>query len=74
MKIFLLETAYVNRQNVNLHVQREIHQHLSTVLLITDSIQFETHFKSQHIPFKYSALSRNTRHVSVIKYTRARHI
>jgi len=74
MAIFLLETAYVNQQNVNLHVQIEIHQHLSTVLLIKDSIQFEAHFKSQHIPFKYFALSRNTLRVSVIKYTRDRHI
>jgi len=74
MAIFLLETAYVNQQNVNLHVQREIHQHLSPVLLIKDRIQFETHFKSRHIPFMYLALSRNTLRVSAIKYTRDRHI
>jgi hypothetical protein len=74
MATLLLQTAYVNQQNVNLHVQREIHQQLSTVQLITDSIQFERHFKSQHIPFKYFAPSRNTLRVTVIKYTRDRHI
>ena len=74
MAIFLLQTAYINQQNVNLHAQREIRQYHSTVLLITDAIQFETRFKSQHIPFKYFALSRNTLRVSVIKYTRDRHI
>jgi hypothetical protein len=52
MANILLETAYVKQQNVNLRVQREILPHLSTALLITDSIQIETHFKSQYIPFK----------------------